>query len=162
MRLYVGRHSYAGDFSPDPKKERERPLTPEGVTIAKSMAAALATADEVPSVIFASPFARTVQTADIYGKILGVQVNSIDDLSPNRPLEDRILELMTHKQVKGFMIVGHVDNTTPAFNNFGGDVDWDDLVMGEVRRVKIDRKTGAWKLKFQLKPSDIGLKDYPS
>lgn len=162
MRLYVARHAFAGAFSTDPKKERERPLTPEGVAMAKAVAAAMLDADEIPSVIFASPFMRTTQTADIYGKTLGIQVNAIDDLAPNRPLEDRILELMTHKEVKGFMILGHVDNTTPAFNNFGGDDDWDDLVMAEVRRVKIDRKTGAWKLRWSIKPSELGLKDYPS
>jgi phosphohistidine phosphatase len=161
MRLYVGRHNFAGDYSADPKQERNRPLLPEGKRTAAAIAQAMSDAGEVPKVIFASPFERAKQTADIYGKLLGVQVNIIDDLAPNRPLEDRILELMGHKEMKRFMVLGHVDNTTPAFNNFGSknSDDWDDLVMGEVRRLSIDRKSGAWKIKWGVKPSDLGLRD---
>lgn len=161
MRLHVMRHAYAGEFSEDPKKERERPLTSEGRQMAIAVAKAMIDADEIPNIIFASPFFRTTQTADIIGKLLGVQVNTIDDLSPNRPIEDRLLELMSHKEQKRLMIVVHHDNSTPAFNHFAEDDNaWDPLVMAEVRRVKIDRDSGKWKLRWGVKPSDLGLKDY--
>jgi phosphohistidine phosphatase SixA len=162
LKLWIGRHGFAGDYSTDPKKERERPLKPEGIEMVRAVAQAMADAGEEPYVIFASPHARAQQTADIYGKKFGIPVEVIDDLSPNRPLEDRILELMSHKEQKRVMIVGHVDNTSPAFDNFGGDQDWEPLVMAEVRRVKIDRKTGDWSIKWGVKPSDLGLKDYKS
>jgi phosphohistidine phosphatase SixA len=164
VKLWVMRHAYAGDFSEDPKKERERPLKPEGVEMAKAVAGAMSEAGEEPKVIFASPFVRTTSTADIVGKALGIQVNIIDDLAPNRPLEDRVLELMGHDAMKRIMIVGHVDNTTPALDGFGSDdgSKWKDLVMAEVRRLKIDRKTGAWRVKWGVKPSDLGLEDHKS
>ena len=162
MKLWVGRHCVAGPASTDPKRERERPLIPEGVATATAIAKALKAAGEVPNVIFCSPFTRATMTADIYGKILGVQVNVIGDLAPMRPMEDTILGLMAHGEQKRIMIVTHVDNSTPSMNNLGGDSKWKDLVMGEVRRVKIDRKSGQWSLRWGMKPSDLGLKDYAS
>jgi len=183
MKMWVQRHCYAGSPVPDPAKERSRPLLPEGIATAKAVAQGMIDAKEIPNIIFASPLVRAQQTADIIGKTLTqalmagkvpdkamgkmlrngdgpprVQVNTIDDLSPNRPLEDRILELMSHNDVKRIMIVGHVDNTTPAFSGMS-DNKWDDLVMGEVRRLNIDRKSGDWKIKWCLKPSDVGMKD---
>jgi len=115
-------------------------------------------ADEVPRVIFCSPYTRALQTADIYGKYFGIRVTPMDDLAPDRPLANRILELMSNDDViKRIMLVAHVDNTTPSMNKLGGDVKWEDLFMGEVRRVKIDRKTGEWRLKWGVKPSDLGF-----
>jgi phosphohistidine phosphatase SixA len=162
LKLWIGRHGFAGDYSTDPKKERERPLKPEGIEMVRAVAQAMDDADEIPNVIFSSPFVRAVQTADILGKQFGIRVNNVDDLSPDRPLEDRILELMSHKEITRLMLVGHTDNTEPAFNNFGsknGD-DFEPLVMAEVRRLKIDRKSGQWKVRWGVKPSDLWLKDY--
>ena len=162
MKIFVGRHAYAGDPSDDPKKERERPLTPEGVKMAKAIAQTVLDGGDVPSAIFSSPFARAVQTADIYGKCWGVQVNVVGTFAPMRPLEDEIMNMISSDKLKRIMIVAHVDNTTPAMRTFGGDVKWKPLVMAEVRRMKIDRDSGEWKLRWSLKPSDVGMKDYDS
>lgn len=160
MRLYVARHAWAGSFSTDPKKERERPLTVEGQATALAIAKAMKDLGEVPKVIFCSPFMRTTMTADILGKELGVQVNAIGDLAPNRPMEDSILGLIGSDNLKRVMLVVHKDNSTPCMDAFGGDVPWIDLKMAEVRRVSMDRDSGAWVLKWCMKPSDLGLKDY--
>lgn len=166
MKLYVARHAWAGPSSQDPKTERNRPLLPEGVATANAIAKAMIAVGEIPKVIFCSPYARTNQTADILGKAFnlatgnGMRVNVVGDLSPDRPLEPQLLNLMSNGEVKRAMVVCHVDNTTPGLNNLGGDQKWNDLVMCEVRRVQIDRKSGAWKLKWGIKPSDIGCKDY--
>lgn len=112
-----------------------------------------------------------MQTADLVGSMLSFQVNLVDDLAPNRPLETRILELIQKRQLKRFMIVGHVDNTSPTFSSFGGDMgrwlydsdstdgDWPPLVKAEVRKLSIDRKTGKWKCIWRLRPSDLGFAD---
>jgi phosphohistidine phosphatase SixA len=194
VKLFVARHCWAGDSVSDPKKERERPLKPEGIAIATAMAQEMADQDEIPSVVFASPLVRAQQTADIYGKILGLQVSIIDDLAPNRPMDYQLLGLMGAGDLRRFMVLGHHDNATPAFNSFGGKMakekrpdddqirtdlgyrdsstpgdnndnpkakgDWVPLVMGEVRRLRIDRVTGKWKVKWRLRPSDIGMRDY--
>lgn len=162
MRLWWLRHGYAGDPSTDPKTERERPLWPEGKAMALAIAKAMLKAGETPSVIFCSPFTRAIMTADIVGKAHGIQVNVIGDLAPMRPLEDGIIGLIANDNVKRIMLVGHVDNTTPGMRNLGGDVKWKDLVMAEVRRVKISRDDGSWKMRWALRPSNLGLKDYDS
>ena len=191
------RHSFAGApaADSDPQGERERDLKAKGVAMATAVGNELVSRkdDPLPSVIFTSPFQRAVSTADIMGGILGIRVNVVDDLAPNRPLDDRLLELMSHGEVKRIMVVGHHDNTTPAFNNFGGkmgpekrdddddlraalgyqdgttpgdagdnpdgDGDWVPLVMGEIRRLSIGRRSGKWKVRTRIRPSDIGLKD---
>jgi phosphohistidine phosphatase SixA len=159
VRLFVGRHSFAGIPVRDPKQERERALLPEGIKIAKAIAAQMLSDGDLPDTIFCSPFQRTTQTADIYGKAWGIQVNVVGTFAPFRPLEEEILGMMAHGEIKNFMIIGHVDNTTPAFRNLGSR-DWPKLVMSEVRKLKIDRDTGDWKIKWTLKPSDLGLIDH--
>ena len=162
VKLYVCRHAYAGPAVSDPKQERERPLLPEGVATAKAMAKAMGDLGEVPNTIYCSPYARTQQTADIIGKILGVGVNIVGDLSAQRPLENGIRDLISDSTAKRVMLVGHVDNTSPSLNKMGGDVKWKDLVMCEVRRVRMDRKSGEWVLRWSMKPSDIGRPDRKS
>jgi phosphohistidine phosphatase SixA len=162
VKLSVMRHAWAGPPSADPKVERERPLLKEGRDTALAMAKALDSLDEYPNVIFCSPFIRAADTADILGKYFGVQVNVIGGFAPYRPLEGEIRNLVEHDDLKRVWTVLHVDNSTVAMNTLGGDVDWDDLVMAEYRRVKIDRDDGSWKLKLVLRPSDIGRPDHKS
>jgi phosphohistidine phosphatase SixA len=171
LKIYVMRHSDAGAFIPnDPKAERERGLTKIGVKLATAVAKKMIATNNIPKVIFASPLERTKQTADLVGSILKIQVNLIDDLAPNRPLEDRLLELIAHKQVRRVMVVCHSDNTGPAFNNFGGDMgdwaidgdesgDWPVLMKAELRKLRVDRDSGSWDCLWRLLPSDLGFQD---
>lgn len=164
MQLWIGRHAHAGSPSDDPKTERERPLTPEGVRMAKALASAMLDAGEVPKTIFCSPFVRAQQTADIYGRALGVsQVVNLGDLAPWRPLTPTLASLIGVKgaeRMKRLMIVGHVDNVSPCMQDLATDEKWKPSVMGEVRRVEIDRDSLEWSIKWCIRPSDIGLKDY--
>lgn len=164
MRLHIGRHCYAGDPLTDPKAERERPLTPEGVKMAKAIAAAMLDAGEIPNVIFCSPFIRAQQTADIYGRVLGVtNVLNLGDLAPWRPLTPTLASLIGVRgaeRMRRVMCVGHVDNTTPTMQDLATDEKWKPLVMGEVRRVEIDRDSLEWSLQWRICPSDLGLQDY--
>lgn len=165
MKLYVGRHGYAGVPSRDPKKERERPLKPEGVQMVKATARSILNLGDIPACIFCSPFQRTIQTADIYGKILGIQVEVIGDMSPVRPLTTTLTELLQGKFVtlKRVMMIGHRDNLEPLFRGLAGsDSAFDDIAMGEVRRLKIDRWDLDWKEKWRMRPSDFGLPNYYS
>ena len=164
MKLYVGRHCFAGDPSDDPKVEMSRPLVPEGVAMAKAIASAMGEAGEIPSAIFCSNYARATQTAMIYGKILGVSVSVVSACAPQQPLTAFIASLVQTKgqeKVKRPMILGHVDNMTPTMRDLG-DGGWEPMVMGEVRRVKMSRSDLSWTLQWSLKPSDLGLVDHAS
>ena len=164
MHLWIGRHCYAGDQSQDPETERSRPLTPEGVRMAKAIANAMLDAGEIPNTIFCSPLIRAQMTADIYGRILGVSnVLNLGDLGPWRPLTPSLTNLVSVKgaeRMRRLMLVGHVDNTTPAMQDLATKEKWKPLVMGEMRRVEIDRDSLEWSLQWGIKPSDLGLKDY--
>lgn len=160
MKLYVARHGYAGPaIENNPKAERERPLLAEGKATTLAMAKAMDAMGEAPKFIFSSPFERAVNSADIYGKYFGIQVEVIDDFSPMRPLQPGLENIVGFERMKRVLIVGHVDNTTPCFEKLDDRDKWKDLVMGELRRVEINRKTLEWRLKWSIKPSDLGLKD---
>ena len=153
------RHGFAGQFSLDPKTERERPLLPEGKATVLAMCKAIDKAGEYPKSIFCSPFARTTMTADIVGKYFGVSVNVVGGFAPVRPLETEIYNLVSADRLKRVFICCHVDNSSPAMKNFDSPDKWKDLVMAEVRRVEMSRKDCSWTMQFVLKPSDIGLRD---
>ena len=159
MKLWIMRHSMAGNYSDDPEKERDRPLTKEGVGIAEAIAKGMMDMEEMPSVIFASNFVRTQETADIVGKTLKVPVDLIDELAPHLSLTNWVMSIVGNKDMKRVMIVGHHDNLQPCFEELGDGEPFKDLAKGEVRRLDIDRDTGEWEETWQLKPSDVGLED---
>lgn len=159
MKLWVMRHSVAGQVSTDPEVERDRPLTDEGVEIAEAIAKGMKDADEIPLVIFASCFVRTQETADIVGKLLKVPVDLIDELAPHLPITKWVMGLIENEDMKRVMIVGHHDNLEPCFEELGDGEVFDELVKGEVRRLDIDRDTGEWTEEWRLRPTDVGLED---
>ncbi|HEY2516974.1 MAG TPA: phosphoglycerate mutase family protein [Polyangiaceae bacterium] len=160
MRVYFMRHSLAGAPRDDPREERERPLTDKGRDLAKAIAQQMGEVGEIPNVIFASPYQRAIDTADIVGAELGLEVAVIGDLAPVRPLAPGILQIIGDGKVKRPLFVGHHDNTTPLMNDdLEGADQWLPLVKGEVRRVKMRRKDGQWSLKWCLCPSDLGFRD---
>jgi phosphohistidine phosphatase SixA len=162
VKLWIGRHSWAGPASSDPDKEMHRELLPEGVATAKAIANAMVQADEIPNAIFASPYTRATQTALIYAKIFGVNVAVIGDLAPLRPLTTALVSLVGatgREKLKRAMIVGHTDNITPTMRDLD-DGDWAPEKMSEVRRVEISRKDMSWKLKWAIRPRDLGLPEH--
>lgn len=162
MKLFVARHHYAGDPNDDPKKEIERALWPEGKAAALAVATALLKKGDIPSCIFSSPYQRAIGTAFIYGKKLVANVAIIGDLAPIRPLANGLFSLIKAREKIGrVMIVGHRDNIEPLFRDLDGPK-FPDIAMGEIRRLDIDRKTGAWSLRWAIKASDVGFKDYYS
>lgn len=162
MKFALIRHAYAGDASRDPVVERERPLVEEGRATAEAMAAALDALGEYPKAIFASPFARATETADIFGRHFGVQVNVVGGLAPMRPMETEIANLAMGDHLSRVWCVVHVDNSGDAMDSLGGDIVWDPLVMCEYRRVSMSRKDATWEFRTGLKPSQVGRKDRKS
>jgi len=164
MKLWIARHCYAGDSSDDPKVEMTRPLVHEGVKMAKAIASAMLAMGEVPKSIFCSNYTRAMQTAQIYGKVLGAGVSMVSALAPLQPLTSVLADFVQttgRERMKRVMLVGHVDNTTPTMRDLD-DGEWEDLVMGEVRRVEMSRDDLSWELRWTLKPSDLGLVDHAS
>lgn len=160
MRIYVVRHQFAGHYSTDPRGERERELLPRSRIAALKVANELRDRGEQPTIVLASPYARTLQTADIFAKVLGVNCDAVDALGPHFSLCDWFLNsLLDQDDVRRPMIVGHHDNLNVLFRDEVGGRDWPDIAMGEVRRLKVKRKDADWKVVSRLLPSDVGEED---
>lgn len=161
MKLWLARHAYAGDtIDSDPKAERDRPLKKQGVAMARAVAARMVECDEIPDIIIASTLVRAQMTADIIGAATGATVDLSGDLSPHLPITDWMLTTIADKSIKRLMVLCHHDNIDPMMQGLAGSASWDGIVMSEVRRLDMNRQTGQWDLKWQCKPSDLGLKDY--
>jgi phosphohistidine phosphatase SixA len=158
VKLYVMRHGCAGEASSESYTERWRGLTLGGADTVRAIAREMLIQDEIPNFILANEYARTRETADIIGTILGVRVDTLDELMPAipiKPLVDALLEDDTSKRI---MLVGHTDNLNPFLEKATGVKD-DKLAKGEVRRLKFDRDSGEAVEKWRLRPSDVGYED---
>lgn len=159
------RHAYAGMPKEDPEEERDRPLTAEGRRLARAVAEAVYDTGDIPSVIFTSPFKRAQETADEFARRMceltdePLAVNAVGDFAPDRSIVPGIGDIAGYKRAKRVMVVGHVDNTGPGMNELGGDEKWRDLVKGEIRLVKLNRKSLRWREVWCIKPSDLGFDD---
>jgi len=161
MKLWLARHAYAGDsVDGDPQGERERPLKKQGLAMARAIAQQMVANGEIPDVIIASTLVRAQMTADILGAATGATVDLSGDLSPHLPITDWLLTTIADNSIKRLMVLCHRDNIDPMMQSLAGGDDWPGIVMGEVRRVEMVRQTGQWSLKWQCKPSDLGLKDF--
>jgi phosphohistidine phosphatase SixA len=176
VKLFLVRHSEAGGHASDPQVERERPLTEFGIEMAEAMAELMlkssAPAYVLPNFILCSPYQRAVQTADIFGRALGIDVSIASELSPDSPAKSLIEMLLADDAHKRPMVCGHHDNLVPAMCAFGGDMgEWarpnDDFSRGDfpmmakagVFRVSIDRQTGEWVGRDRYCPSEAGYPD---
>lgn len=161
MKLYVARHHFAGDYRhDDPRAERLRSLTAAGRMQARAVGNALRGKGVRPTVVLASPLARTIQTADIYGEILRAPVEPSDSLVPHMPVS-RFLQKLGERGMRRVLVVGHHDNLSPAIAELldGETAPDDDLLMGEARGYDLDRSAGTLDEVFRITPKDLGLAD---
>lgn len=162
MKLWLARHGFAGDYSPDPAAERARELTPGGRLVVRAVATALrARGDVRPKVILSSPLRRTMQTADVLGSVLGAPVEPLPALVPHLPVA-HVIRKLAAREMRRVMLVGHTDNLSPASAELL-DLDVvppaDEFRIAEVRGYDLDRKSGHATERFRLSPTDLGLPD---
>jgi phosphohistidine phosphatase SixA len=157
MKVWVMRHGPAGDTDEDPVKERERGLLPEGKKLVTAIAREMLDQGEEPRTIISSDYARTIETADTVGKMLGVTVDTSNNLEPHMPLSHLLGILADEDEQTRIMIVSHSDNIDPWIEKITGDED--PYAKGEIRRFRLDRSDGSAKERWRLCPSDVGFKD---
>lgn len=159
MKLWVMRHGHAGDASPDPLLERGRGLSAEGRQTVGVMAKELASRKKQPSIIVCSPFQRTVETAQIVGKVLGVNVQQHPQLQPQFPVS-RLLRQMMKADERVFyrvLLIAHVDNLVPFLAYFSPQrAGVDSIAMAEIRRLNFDRSSFAWNEVDRILPVQLG------
>lgn len=107
MRLYFLRHAHAFAREDWRGEEAARPLTDKGRKQAEAAAAGLATLRPAIGAIISSPYARAYETAVIVGRVLGMPVESADDLTPGFDLTRLDHTLTLRPEVDGSLLVGH-------------------------------------------------------
>jgi phosphohistidine phosphatase len=107
MRLYFLRHAHAFAREDWQGEEAARPLTDKGRKQAEAAAAGLATLRPAIGAIISSPYARAYETAVIVGRVLGMPVESADDLTPGFDLSRLDHTLTLRPDVDGPLFVGH-------------------------------------------------------
>src|SRR5438132_1706126 len=73
MILYFLRHASAGESMSDPKKDKKRPIDPDGVKQSHNVGRALAALEVQPEMIISSPLTRATQTASLVANELGFE-----------------------------------------------------------------------------------------
>jgi len=104
MKLYIARH---GEASFNAKTDRERPLTPNGLEVTKSLMDRHFQQLKEINLIWSSDLLRARETAAIYSQGLGLKVEEKHKLSPDGEPKKIIQLLGCLKQDDCILIVSH-------------------------------------------------------
>jgi phosphohistidine phosphatase len=142
MELYLLRHAIAVEregFSPP--RDRERPLTREGIRRMRRIAHGMAGLRISPDLILTSPFLRASQTAEIVAAELGCKVpEALPHLQPGGDLQDLIAVLRERiRTAPCILLVGHA----PALGILASV-----LLTGDDRMQMTMKKGGLCKLRI--------------
>ena len=133
MRLYFFRHAIAEDADEETSDE-QRALTEEGIAKTQRAAQVLKALGVQPDHMFSSPLVRAAQTAEILAGVLGVEVETRQELAPGFSITG--LEMLTRDFNKEeIMLVGHEpDFSTTITSLTGGRVT---VKRGGLARIEI-------------------------
>ena len=105
MRLYLLRHADAEDLR---TTDAARELTPKGKRQAETVGACCQRLGLRPDVLLASPYRRTVQTAEaVAGALEGISVKTEDFLKSGMEPERAFAGLQAYGWVESVLLVGH-------------------------------------------------------
>jgi len=111
MKLCFMRHGIAVDRgdTTKPSDDRQRALTPKGIKRMRKAATGLLSLSIPFDRILASPLVRARQTADIVAGVLHMEdrVEEIQELSPDRSVQDLLSGLAAHAGKSNILLIGH-------------------------------------------------------
>jgi phosphohistidine phosphatase len=111
MQLYIVRHGIAIDREdPQCPPDLERFLTEEGIEKTKQVAKGVAEIATLPDVMLSSPYVRTMQTAEIFAKLLEYpkdKIRKTDFLLPGAEPLQLFRELSKDKASSVVFVFGH-------------------------------------------------------
>jgi phosphohistidine phosphatase len=111
MQICLLRHAKAElNFSPNPKVDAARVLTPEGKRKMRKIAAGMAALDLKFDLILSSPYARARQTAELAARALDEmdRLAFTDQLAVMAQPADLLTELCArHSPLQSILLVGH-------------------------------------------------------
>jgi phosphohistidine phosphatase len=159
MKLYIMRHGPAEDVS-STGRDADRALTPSGRERVREVAHALVREDEAPNLIFASPLARALQTAEIVAAITklearGGTVETTRDIAPGGDASSFVRHLVETKQ-KRAMLVGHEPDLSELVHQLTNRRV--EMQKAMVVGVSADSSgAGAMRIRFVLNPKALVL-----
>lgn len=134
MRLYFLRHGQANWEKWD-RPDDERPLTKKGRKEMESVAGALRELKARPDIILTSPLPRAYETAQIVGRELNVECETVAQLAPGFDAA-ALKDLMNGYGERDVMLVGHEPDFSALIRELtGGRVR---LVKAGVARVDLE------------------------
>lgn len=135
MRLYFLRHAEAVDIAPD---DHNRQLTERGRERTRTAAKVMRLLDIGPEVIFSSPRLRALQTAEIVGEALGIEITVHETLNFGFNADDLAGLIDRYDEDAEILFVGH----EPDFSDILTDLTGADLIMkkGGLARVDLSHK----------------------
>lgn len=169
MRLYVIRHSVRetpDDFEEAEEGDPEAELTEEGEEIARSIGQWMAENDEIPTVIIASPAVRGQQTAELIAKeiedagFVPPDIKTDVGIGPHMSIRGAVLDQLKDDDAGRVAIVSHSQSIRNGLMQLGDGEKPDPIAMGELRVMKVKRKSGKWQEKQRILPSDLGHGDH--
>ena len=164
MKLYVMRHGDAGNWfgEANTPEDRKRKLSSLGRNSARAVAKWMKDNGEEPSRVFHSPVPRAKETAEIVAGAFGLKAEENENLDIEQHPDGLIRQLAADESQKRVLIVGHRDSLGPALANlnFLDREDVDRIARGELRVLRVDRKTAAWKEKGRVTPAELGAVEF--
>ncbi len=124
MKLIISRHGDAESISSS-GRDRDRKLSSQGKDEIKKMAKFISETSLIPTAIFHSPFTRTTETAELYGKVLKFkkEIIATDNLLPESMYVDIFSEFNRFQNSDTILIVGHNPNVSYFVSKLLSDYD---------------------------------------
>jgi phosphohistidine phosphatase SixA len=168
VRFLVIRHSVRetpDDFSDAEEGDPEAELTDDGRDIAEALGKWMGESGEIPTVLMVSPTVRAQQTAEIIrdqieeAGFAPPQIKTDVSIGPHMSIRGCVLECLADESAERVGIISHRDSIKNGLQQLGNGDKPDPMAMGELRSMKIKRKSGKWEEKQRILPSDLGLSD---
>jgi phosphohistidine phosphatase len=161
MHLYIMRHGIAVEGYEWAGPDATRPLTPEGITRTRQVLETLKKGGKLEvTELWASPLVRAQQTAAIAGEVLGLEVQTVEELACGanvKSIEAVFSKLQTLPE--RLMTVGHEPDCGELIAGFSGDFRRDyALKKAGIALLKGEPVAGKMEVKWKLAPADV-LKD---
>lgn len=164
VRIYLVRHSVPSDeVDDDGQPLPDPPLTDEGREIVANLAQWMLDKGEVPNSILASPMLRTQETAEILRDAFGLpDITTKQSLGPNQSIRKMVVKVAQDKSMTRTMLVSHHETNAHGQRvlNLEPWAHFDMFAQGEMRVLKVDRKSGEWKEHNRVLPSDLAGRDH--
>lgn len=163
MNLLIIRHGIAEDkdeFATTGKSDDLRPLTAEGRVKTTHAAEGLRTIAPDISLLATSPLVRAQETAEIVGRVYGIEVRSTTEaLSPDAPFSEFLDWIGDRSEQDVVAVVGHEPHLSALATRLlcGGDKSRIELKKGGACLLAFDRApaAGSGTLKWLMYPSHL-------